>query len=440
MPFSLTASPPLSGTVSMPGDRLTTLGAMAFGFFAGGVVTIEHPSGYPEVTRFREFLADAGSSFTDTPGGFTMTPPDSTVRLVVDDRVPNDVLHIFLAGAAARDGAVLRTGDNRQWATALSVIALLRDMGITVDGSVQDGGDLTILGDVIPPAERAVKSRPAFEAAVALAMASGANVKITCASGLVSHVFRLIAALGWSGEETVDESRAAELDRRQRKAAGLPQLETVRLLRSGMPTVVHVPGDTMFAAALCGCAATIQKSDMTVRGVMIEQGRRGFVDVLRRMGAGITVRKTSAPTFETGDISIRWSVLSGVHVTAEQARTCVGELPVLSSVAAFAGGESVIADTDDGFGCGRETFAALARGLELLGAYIGDYADGIAVRGGTELIGDLVDAGDRYDLALAYAVAGSNAGGETTVFGFDVDDYPVGPFRALLREATGQIM
>ena len=440
MPFSVKSSPPLSGSVTVPGDRLTTLGALAFGFFARGAVIIENPSVSPDIVRFREFLAAAGASFTDLPDGFTMMPPDSHGQLVVDDRVPNDALHILLAGAAARDGAVVRTGDSRQWVTALSTISLLRQMGIAVDEAGSESGDLTVPGGIIPPAEKTVESRPEFEVVVALALAANESVTISCASGLVSHLFRLIEALGWSGAETSDESRAAELERRHRKAVGLAPIETVRLVRAGEPTMLRVPGDTVFAGALCGCAAIIQKSDLTVRGVMIEQGRRGFIDVLRRMGAGISVRKTSAPTFETGDISIQWSILTSVHVTAAQARTCVGELPILAAVAAFASGDSVIADTDDGFGCGRETFTALARGLELLGAHIGDFADGIAVSGGTELTGDLVDAGDRYDLALAFAVIGSNAGGETTVFGFEDDDYPAGPFRALLREATEQIL
>ena len=105
-------------------------------------------------------------------------------------------------------------------------------------------------------------------------------------------------------------------------------------------------------------------------------------------------------------------------------------------IPAFAAGETVVSDITDGLGPGRDVFSALAHGLEMLGAHVGDYADGIVIKGGQELRGNLVDSCLSPGIALALAVAGLNSSGTTTVFGFEEDAFPVNEFMRIIKELS----
>ena len=133
-------------------------------------------------------------------------------------------------------------------------------------------------------------------------------------------------------------------------------------------------------------------------------------------------------------MSVRWSNLEGIHLTAGQANTMTTELMILGAVASSAHGETVISDVTDCPGVGRDAFARLARGLEMLGTRVGNYADGIVLEGGQEMHGDLVDSGGKSDVAIALALAGLNTSGTTTVLGFDDDSYPLDAFRLIVRK------
>ena len=141
-------------------------------------------------------------------------------------------------------------------------------------------------------------------------------------------------------------------------------------------------------------------------------------------------------SFESAKIKIGWSKLEGVHITSGQALTMAAEIPVLGALAAFAVGETVASDIIDGPGPGRDVFSALAHGLEMLGAHVGDYADGIVIKGGQELRGNLVDSCLSPGIALALAVAGMNSSGTTTVFGFEEDAFPVSEFMRIIKELS----
>ena len=141
-------------------------------------------------------------------------------------------------------------------------------------------------------------------------------------------------------------------------------------------------------------------------------------------------------SFDTADIRIKWSILEGIHHTSAQAQNMISQLLILGAVAAYAVGETVISDVVNGSGLGRDTFTAFANGLEIFGTHVGEYADGIVLKGGQELRGELVDSGGMADLALALVVVGLNAAGKTTVFGFNGNTYPVNEFMKIINELS----
>ena len=184
----------------------------------------------------------------------------------------------------------------------------------------------------------------------------------------------------------------------------------------------------------------MQKSDVTIEGVIWEQGRRGFFDVLRRMKVPVEWESNGEGySFDAADIRVRWGKSEGIHLTSDQSHTMSSELLVLGSVATSASGKTVISDDCKSPGFSRDSFTLFARGLEKLGAHTGDFSEGIIIHGDKELRGDVIDSGGKSEVALALAVAALNASGTTTISGFEGTDYPVGEFMQIVKNLVSEI-
>jgi len=212
----------------------------------------------------------------------------------------------------------------------------------------------------------------------------------------------------------------------------------VRWNRNPSGVCFEVPGDSTLAAAVAGLAAVTQRSGIILEKVLWDRGRRGFFDALRRMkGKVISASVGDDQGTDSADITVEWSKLDGVLISAEQAQTMTTELLILAAIAASAPGETVISDITDAPGVGREAFKLLARGLEKCGARVGDFTDGIVLKGGNELYGGIFEAGGRPDVALALAVAGMTASHSATITGCTENMYPLGEFLRIVRILSG---
>jgi len=436
--FEVSAHGPVVGLTGLPGDSGLTLTLMAFGMLSAEPVALVNPSPSPDVKRFREFLEQEGAEFQDSPDGFSMRGGLWRNDLSIGDDVPDAVLHVVVSGAVF-SGKTVSISEIYRWGTERigHFYGVLRQLGLSGDHVVEDDSGITIKGAEYVPAESVtVRSARAFETVAAAAMASRSSVTLSYQPQIVSHSVRLLSMLGYriTTSETA-QTREAELARRMARASGEPTVVTYRFdLTGGAVPAVSIPGDTVLAAALSGAAAVIQKSDVTIEDVLWEQGRRGFFDALRRMKGDVTTRQHPRNDgFESADVRIGWGKLESIHLTSGQAHMLTTELVILGALAAFAEGETVISDPGEGAGIGRDAFISLSRGLEMLGAHVGDYADGIVVKGTRELRGNLVDSCGYPHVALAFALAGLNSSGTTTVFGYEKDRYPVSEFMSIIE-------
>lgn len=438
MRFDVTVCGPLSGEAVLPGDSRLTLSVMAFSVSCPHTVTLVNPSPDPDVGHFRDYLEAIGAaSFSDTPDGFFMTGKGWPREVCIDDEVPRHIAHI-VASAAVFSGktVVFRAEHEMETAVMSSIVDRISTLGVRKSDISHSDGAVTIGASSFDNTrEVQASSAWSFEMIAAGAMAAGKPVSVSYVSQMVSHAATLVSMLGFGSGNIQSEDRNAELTRRMARLSGEPVPDIRRLAPINVaPPVLSIPGDTLIASALAASAAIIQKSDIRLSNVLYEPGRRGFFDSLRRMKGNVGINQTKRRhSFDSADISIGWSALEGIHVTASQARTFIQELPLLGALAAFAQGETVLSDADDGPGAGREAFVALADVLEMLGAYVGDYTDGIIVRGGRELRGNLVDSCGDPSVALACAVVGLNASGSTTVFGFDDSSWPVSEYLSLVK-------
>jgi len=250
----------------------------------------------------------------------------------------------------------------------------------------------------------------------------GGLVRIEVPSAQVKTAV-LLAALQADGVTTVTESTLTRdhLERLLRQLGVDVRLGDAITLRP--PTRIEgfnlaVPGDPSSAAFWAVLAAAHPDSDLRVRGVCLNPARTGFLDVLLRMGADITVEGQHQEGGEmVGDLHIRSSALRGVVVDKWEVPSMIDEVPVLALAAAVATGDSSFEGLAELRYKEVDRVAAVQRQVAALGAQIEMRGDDLLVAGSSTLKGAAVSSEGDHRIAMALAVAGSIATGETSLEG-----------------------
>ncbi len=169
---------------------------------------------------------------------------------------------------------------------------------------------------------------------------------------------------------------------------------------------IEVPGDISSAAffLVAGCLAGAE--DFVVENVGVNPTRTGILDILKLMGADLTVHARPAQGGEpVADIQLRRSNLKGIQVPESLVPLAIDELPVLFIAAAGAQGETVFTGAAELRVKESDRLAVMAEGLTRLGARNELAPDGIRIEGGRRLQGGEVDSHGDHRIAMSFAVA-----------------------------------
>jgi len=182
------------------------------------------------------------------------------------------------------------------------------------------------------------------------------------------------------------------------------------------PNSLIVPGDISSAVFPLVAAALVQGSEVTVEGVGVNPTRTGLLGVLGEMGARIDIENAAVHGGEpVADLTARFSNLRGVEVGGHTVVRMIDEFPILAVAATQAHGTTVVRDAAELRVKETDRIAVIVAGLRAMGARIEPQPDGFIVEGPTPLHGACVDSGGDHRLAMALAVAGMIAEGETVV-------------------------
>jgi 3-phosphoshikimate 1-carboxyvinyltransferase len=171
---------------------------------------------------------------------------------------------------------------------------------------------------------------------------------------------------------------------------------------------VEVPGDFSSAAPLLTAAALVPGSDMTIHDVGLNPRRTGFLDVLERMGAHLSVfNRRKAGREHVGDVQIQYAELIATEVSGEEVPLLVDELPLVALLACHARGESVVRGAKELRVKESDRIDAVADGLRACGARIRAREDGWTISGvPARFRGGRVDSRGDHRIAMLGAVAG----------------------------------
>lgn len=417
-------SAPLCGELSVPGDKSLSHRAVLFAAMASG---ISHVSGVLDSADVRASIeaVQALGARVDLE-----VQPDGSLAGEIEGwgeagpREPEEPIDCGNSGTTARlllgvlagwPITVTLTGDESLSRRPMRrVTEPLSAMGARFDSA--EGGTLPVVVHGAESLSPYIFTSPVASAQVKTAvllagLRAKGGVAVTEPARSRDHTERLLPAFGVS----------VKVDRAARKASlCAPQQLTA--------TDVTVPGNPSSAAFIVAAGLLVEGSDITVKGVSLNETRTGFLRALERMGAQLTIEPgPDAGAEPVGDVRIAFTPQLGVTtVTAEEVPSLVDEVPVLALVASQAHGTTRFEGVGELRVKESDRLAAVADGLAELGVMVRSGPDWLEVDGPASLQGAVLDSLGDHRLAMMWALAGLVASGPVTVERFEAVDvsYP----------------
>ncbi|MBO6575396.1 MAG: 3-phosphoshikimate 1-carboxyvinyltransferase [Rhodothermales bacterium] len=251
---------------------------------------------------------------------------------------------------------------------------------------------------------------------------TGVTYRLPVASAQVKSAV-LLAGLFAHGETTVIETEPSR-DHTERML-GLPVLELggERHITTSREVVIQpatyaVPGDFSAAAFFLVAGSIVPNALVKLHGVGMNRSRTGLLDVLTAMGADIRVTGERVHGGEPlADLEVRTAALSGVSIGRGIIANLIDEIPILAVAACAADGPTSIREAGELRVKETDRIRAMVDNLRALGANVDEHEDGLTIHGPCRLRGAEVQAFHDHRIAMAMAVAGLVAEGQTTVHG-----------------------
>lgn len=201
---------------------------------------------------------------------------------------------------------------------------------------------------------------------------------------------------------------------------------------------IHVPGDISSAAYFIAAGLLVPGSELLVKNVGLNPTRAGFLKVCKAMGANLTYLNESLEGGEAkADILVRPQSLKGTVIEGNLIPTLIDEIPILAVMAAFAQGTTVIRDAAELKVKETNRIDTVTEALRAMGADITPTEDGMVIQGGRPLHGARIHSHLDHRIAMAFAIAGLAAEGETTILDSQCVDVSYPEFFRELNLETG---
>jgi 3-phosphoshikimate 1-carboxyvinyltransferase len=203
----------------------------------------------------------------------------------------------------------------------------------------------------------------------------------------------LLAGLNAPGETVVIEAEATR-DHSERMLQGFGAELSVEesnegriITLIGQPELkaqdITVPRDPSSAAFPVCAALIVEGSDVLVPGIGLNPTRAGLFTTLREMGADLTYENERVEGGEpVADLRAKFSDnMKGIEVPPERAASMIDEFPILSVVASFATGQTIMRGVKELRVKESDRIDAMAQGLKACGVTVEEDEDTMIVHG-----------------------------------------------------------
>ena len=389
---------PLTGEAHVPGDKSISHRSLILGALAVGETKITGLLEGEDVLDTAKAMRAFGAEVIDHGGGkwsvhgvgvggfaepkqvIDCGNSGTGVRLIMGAMATTPITATFTGDASLNKRPMARVTDP------------IRALGAQAYGRAGGRLPMTIVGAAEPVPLRYTVPMPSAQVKSAVLLAGlnapGDTVVIE-KEATRDHTERMLSGFGATiTTEETNEGRVITL-------VGQPELQ---------PQVIVVPRDPS-SAAFPVCAALITEgSDVVIQNIGLNPTRAGLFTTLREMGADLSYENPREEGGEpVADLRARYSpTMQGIEVPPERAASMIDEYPVLSVVAAFANGATVMRGVKELRVKESDRIEAMASGLRANGIEVEDGPDWWIVHG--KGIGQ-VPGGSRCDTHLDHRIA-----------------------------------
>ncbi len=439
IPMTSRKAASLKGTADVPGDKSISHRSLILGALAVGETRISGLLEGEDVLDTAKAMRAFGAEITDHGdgewsvhgvgvGGFA--EPDQ----VIDCGNSGTGVRLIMGAMATSPITATFTGDaslnGRPMGRVTDPLALF---GAQSFGRSEGRLPMTIVGAVDPIPVRYVVPVPSAQVKSAVLFAGlnapGETVVIE-KEATRDHTERMFAGFGAdiSVEET-DEGRVITLQ-------GQPELA---------PQQIVVPRDPSSAAFPVCAALLVEGSDVLVPNIGLNPTRAGLFTTLREMGADLSYENMREEGGEpVADLRAKFSPnLMGIEVPPARAASMIDEYPVLSVVASFAEGDTVMRGVKELRVKESDRIDAMAQGLRAAGVAVEEGEDWWIVSGlghGNVPGGVTVESRLDHRIAMSFLVMGMATERPMTVddAGPVATSFPI--FEPLMAQLGAQIV
>ena len=198
-----------------------------------------------------------------------------------------------------------------------------------------------------------------------------------------------------------------------------------------------IPGDISSAAFWLVAAGAQRRGHLLIRDVGLNDTRTALLGVLLRMGAQVREAIDDVEQLEPrGVVEVTGVPLKATVIQGKEVPQLIDELPILSIAGALASGKTTIRHAEELRVKESDRIAAIAHNLRAMGAQVSELSDGLEIHGPAPLHGARLPSFGDHRIAMAFAVAGLFAEGETVIQDAECirESYP--GFEAVLEEFT----
>jgi 3-phosphoshikimate 1-carboxyvinyltransferase len=177
-----------------------------------------------------------------------------------------------------------------------------------------------------------------------------------------------------------------------------------------------IPGDISSAGFWLVAAAAQPGGHLLVRNIGLNDTRTGILGVLVRMGAQVREAIEDVDQIEPRGIAeVTGAPLKGTVIQGKEIPQLIDELPVIAIAGALASGTTIIRQAEELRVKESDRITAVAHNLRAMGAQVIELNDGLEIHGPAPLRGARLSSFGDHRIAMAFAVAGLFADGETVI-------------------------
>ena len=370
----------LKGSIKISGDKSISHRALIFASLSTGKVKISNLLESDDVMRTLNILKELGIKIVK----------EKTKWIVYGNGTggyiqPSQVLDCGNSGTTSRlmMGAVSSNpinctfiGDSSLSKRSMSRLSIfLEKMGAEIKLTKKDYLPLHINGDInlIPMEHVMQKASAQIKSAIILsALNLRGRTKIIEKKNTRDHTERLMRYLKINFKKKILSKNSTSIE-----LNGPYEIK---------PRDIIVASDPSSAAFFIVGALIIPESIITLKNIALNKSRIAFIDVLKKMGGKIKVKKTKTVSGEdVGNIQVSYSLLKAIEIRSSSSPYLIDEYPILSIAASQAKGVTVMRGLSELRHKESDRIKSITTNLSKIGFNVISKKDNISIKGSKEI-------------------------------------------------------